>query len=85
MTAVQSHLLDVGAALVKPSGRLLYAVCSLLAEEGRGQGEAFVSRHSAFLPEDSPLTAGRAAGDGLILTPGHDGTDGFFVARWRRP
>ncbi|WP_106639303.1 RsmB/NOP family class I SAM-dependent RNA methyltransferase [Allosphingosinicella vermicomposti] len=85
LTAVQSHLLDIGAGLVKPGGRLVYAVCSLLAAEGRDQASAFVSRHSAFLPEKAPLTAGRAAGDGLILTPGHDGTDGFFVARWRRP
>ena len=27
----------------------------------------------------------RGAGAGVLLTPGHDGTDGFFVARWRRP
>ena len=31
------------------------------------------------------MQAGRAAGPGLLLSPGHDGTDGFFVARWRRP
>jgi 16S rRNA (cytosine967-C5)-methyltransferase len=24
-------------------------------------------------------------GPGRLLTPGHDGTDGFFVARLRRP
>ena len=29
-------------------------------------------------------TAGRAAGPGRLLSPARDGTDGFFVARWRR-
>jgi len=83
LTAVQAHLLDVGAALVKPGGRLVYAVCSLLAEEGREQATAFVTRRSAFVSEAVPIAAGRQAGDGTILTPGRDGTDGFFVARWR--
>ena len=31
------------------------------------------------------MNAGRQAGDGVLLTPARDGTDGFFVARWRRP
>src|SRR5207244_1905547 len=32
--ALQERLLDIGAALVKPGGRLVYAVCSLLSREG---------------------------------------------------
>jgi 16S rRNA (cytosine967-C5)-methyltransferase len=31
--------------------------------------------------EETPFAAGRLDGVGRILTPGHDGTDGFFVAR----
>jgi 16S rRNA (cytosine967-C5)-methyltransferase len=30
------------------------------------------------------LPVGRAHGAGLLLTPGHDGSDGFFFARLRR-
>ena len=84
LVALQAHLLDVAARLVKPGGALVYAVCSLLAEEGRGQAEAFGAR-SAMVPEALPISAGRAAGPGRILSPAHDGTDGFFVARWRAP
>lgn len=81
---LQAYLLDLAAELIRPGGRIVYAVCSLLAEEGRGQADAFSFR-SAMVPEAGPMTAGRAAGSGRILTPAHDGTDGFFVARWRAP
>jgi 16S rRNA (cytosine967-C5)-methyltransferase len=79
---LQSYILDLAAELVRPGGILVYAVCSVLAEEGRGQAEAFGAR-SSMVPETVPIPGGRPAGPGLILTPGHDGTDGFFVARWR--
>ena len=83
-TALQARLLDLAGTLLAPGGILVYAVCSLLAEEGRDQAAAFTAR-SGLLPETVPLKPGRSAGSGLLLTPGHDGTDGFFVARWRRP
>ena len=82
--AAQAALLDLAAELVRPGGRLVYAVCSILVEEGRAQAEAFAAR-SAMVPEAGAISFGRAAGDGRLLTPGHDGTDGFFVARWRAP
>lgn len=81
--ALQARLLDIAADLVRPGGRLVYAVCSLLAEEGRGQAAALTVRSS--LEPQSVVIAGRDAGSGRLLTPGHDGTDGFFVACWRRP
>jgi 16S rRNA (cytosine967-C5)-methyltransferase len=80
----QAYLLDLAWELVRPGGALVYAVCSLLADEGRGQAEAFGARSSA-VPEALPIPGGRAAGPGRLLTPANDGTDGFFVARWRRP
>ena len=84
LTALQARLLDIGAALIKPGGSLVYAVCSLLAEEGSGQAEALTAR-SSLVPEPMPIKAGTPSGTGLLLTPGRDRTDGFFVARWRRP
>ncbi|HVQ08334.1 MAG TPA: RsmB/NOP family class I SAM-dependent RNA methyltransferase [Allosphingosinicella sp.] len=84
LTALQARLLDIGLTLLKPGGLLVYAVCSLLAEEGRGQAEALTGR-SSLVPEPVAIEAGRAAGTGRLLSPGRDGTDGFFVARWRRP
>ena len=79
LRATQAHVLGFGAALVKPGGRLVYAVCSLLEEEGAGQVEAFLATNPGWERLD-PLGAGRVHGPGRRLTPAHDGTDGFFIA-----
>jgi 16S rRNA (cytosine967-C5)-methyltransferase len=85
VTTIQRQLLDIAAELVAPGGHLVYAVCSLFAEEGRAQAEAFGERHSSFVLESLPIEGGRQAEAGRLLTPAHDGTDGFFIARWQRP
>ena len=85
LIAVQQRLLEVAAELVRPGGRLAYAVCSLLSREGAGQIEDFENRHSSWIREETPIAGGRSDGAGRLLTPGHDHTDGFFVARLRRP
>ncbi|MDB5667544.1 MAG: RsmB/NOP family class SAM-dependent methyltransferase [Alphaproteobacteria bacterium] len=84
VVALQARLLDLAAGLVSPGGRLVYVVCSLLAEEGRDQAAA-LSVRSSLEPQPVPLTAGRPAGTGRLLSPAVDGTDGFFVACWTRP
>ncbi len=83
MTALQAHVLDLAAPLVRPGGALVYAVCSLLEPEGPAQIDAFLARHAGWVtpPQDD---AGRPAGYGRILTPAHDGTDGFFFARLQK-
>jgi len=85
VVAVQERLLAIAAELVRPGGRLVYAVCSLLSREGAGQIDGFLARHSSWIREDVPIVGGRRDGAGVLLTPGHDGTDGFFVARLGRP
>ena len=85
VTALQERLLDIAAELVRPGGRLIYAVCSLLSREGAGQIARFQASHSSWISEQSPIPGGREDGLGRLLTPGHDRTDGFFVARLRRP
>jgi 16S rRNA (cytosine967-C5)-methyltransferase len=84
LVGLQSHLLDLAAELVRPGGFLVYAVCSLLREEGRDQAEAF-ARRSALVSEPLAMAGGRPSGPGRLLSPARDGTDGFFVARWRAP
>lgn len=85
--ADQAKLIDIGAQMVAPGGKLLYAVCSIIAREGRVQVDDFLTRNpgwtadGGFLPDD----VGRAAGSGFLLTPGHDGCDGFFLARLTAP
>lgn len=75
LTALQAHLADLGARLLKPGGRLVYAVCSLLPEEGRLQAEALSKTHS-----DLALDVGGAQ----ILRPDRDETDGFFIAGYEK-
>lgn len=84
LVQAQRHLLDVGQALVKPGGALVYIVCSLLDEEGAGQIAAFLGRSPEWRAEPLDLPAGRPHGPGIRLTPARDSTDGFFVARLRR-
>jgi len=81
----QAHILDLGMPLVKPGGTLLYIVCSLLDEEGAGQVDRFLERHPGWKAEPLTLPAGTPRGAGLRLTPAHDRTDGFFVARLKAP
>jgi len=80
----QRRLLSIAAPLVKPGGALVYIVCSLLDEEGASQVTRFLSGHPGWATEQ-PMPFGRERGSGRRLTPLHDATDGFFVARLRRP
>jgi len=83
--ATQSALLDLAAELVRPGGALVHVVCSLLDAEGAGQAQAFLDHHPGWVAEPLSLGAGTPRGSGLRFTPLGDSTDGFFVARMRRP
>jgi 16S rRNA (cytosine967-C5)-methyltransferase len=79
--AVQARLLDLAAGLVRPGGRLVFVTCSLLDTEGADQIDAFLARQPDWRAESPVIGAGTPRGAGLRLSPWHDGTDGFFVAR----
>lgn len=76
---LQQHVLELAAPLVKPGGALVFAVCSLIEQEGADQIAHFLSENPEWRVDR--LTAGRESGSGRILTPAQDGTDGFFFAR----
>jgi 16S rRNA (cytosine967-C5)-methyltransferase len=84
LVALQYRLLELGADLVRPGGSLVYAVCSILSREGAGQVADFLANRSSWVADATPIVGGRLDGVGRLLTPAHDGTDGFFVARLRR-
>jgi len=90
---LQTRLIDHAASLVAPGGRLVYAVCSLEADEGEQVAKAFIARHPEWqiepvaatdLPEGfAPDKVGRVrVRPGTLADRG--GADGFFVARFRR-
>lgn len=81
LAQTQRHVLEVAAALVKPGGRLIYAVCSVLDGEGPDRVNAFLAGRGGWEPEPANLPAGRPRGPGIRLTPFREHTDGFFVAR----
>ncbi|MEH3048070.1 RsmB/NOP family class I SAM-dependent RNA methyltransferase [Sphingomonas adhaesiva] len=83
LVATQRHLLTVGAACVRPGGALVHVVCSLLEAEGADQVDAFLAAHPGWTAEPLALPLGRPHRGGVRLTPAHDGSDGFFVARLR--
>ncbi len=68
LVAVQARLMHIGASLVRPGGRLVYAVCSVLPEEGDAQAKAFA------------IATGAQETARLALSPAAHGCDGFFVA-----
>ncbi len=67
--AAQTKLLDRAVQLAKPNGRIAYAVCSILGQEGDVQMQAFTTRHPGWRMTQSQK-----------FTPARDETDGFFVA-----
>ncbi len=80
LVATQARILDFAAPLLAPGGRLVYATCALTDREGRDQVDPFLTRHPGWRALTPASDAGRAHGAGRLLTPGHDGTDGFFFA-----
>ncbi|MCZ2103624.1 MAG: RsmB/NOP family class I SAM-dependent RNA methyltransferase [Comamonadaceae bacterium] len=98
LTARQTAILTSAARLVKSGGRLVYATCSLLAEENEAIADAFGAAQRDFLPLPAgellaqlkvPNAASLASGgeDGqryMRLWPHRHQTDGFFAAVWQR-
>ena len=82
--AVQDRLLAIAAGLVRPGGRLVFVTCSLLDAEGAERIAAFLSERPDWRAERPDLPLGHERGAGLRLTPGHDDTDGVFIARAAR-
>jgi 16S rRNA (cytosine967-C5)-methyltransferase len=85
--ATQARILDALWATLAPGGRLLYATCSVFAEENERQVDAFVARHGDALREILTFPAGACHRGGQLLPSlpgeGHN-QDGFFYARLRK-
>lgn len=85
LNAKQRDILAGAARLVKTGGRLVYATCSLLAEENEAIVEQFLAAHQDFilLPMSQVLAEQKIdlpMQDYLKLDPRHHQTDGFFAA-----
>lgn len=87
LCARQDALLESVAELVKPGGHIVYAVCSILPEEGEERVARFLDAHPDFSIAEPPDPAVRPflASDNTLRTWPHlHGVDGFFAARLQR-
>ena len=88
LAAVQYEILARASELVRPGGRLVYATCSLLPQENEEQMDRFLARSPGFAPVPLerlwpgllPGVALPCVGPWMSLSPGANGTDGFFCA-----
>ncbi len=85
LTAKQGAILAAAAKLLRPGGRLVYATCSILAEENEEIVNAFLATHADFhrLSAQEVLAAQGIAidcGADMHLSPLKHGTDAFYAA-----
>ena len=90
LTALQTKLIDRAVSWLKPGGRMVYATCSLLPEEGEDIARAAAERTGLSLaqPQAEGLDPQWKTETGLRLRPDHwaesGGIDGFFIARFEK-
>ncbi|PCH61516.1 MAG: 16S rRNA (cytosine(967)-C(5))-methyltransferase [Gammaproteobacteria bacterium] len=84
LIATQGQLLRALWQTLKPGGVLLYATCSILAEENQGQIARFLGETADA--EEIPIKAawGCPMQHGRTILPGEKGMDGFYYARLRK-
>ncbi len=79
LARTQAAILEGVLPLLRPGGRLLYAVCSPHEAEGAAVAA------SVPLPLDPPTELCPEPDGGVRLGPWIDGCDGYQIFRWRRP
>jgi 16S rRNA (cytosine967-C5)-methyltransferase len=86
LAAAQQNLITAAARLLRPGGRLIYAVCSLQGEEGPSQIAASTLTPDPFTEAELTAIPEARTPNGFLRThPGlwadRGGMDGFFAAR----
>lgn len=90
---LQAAMIDHALSILRPGGRLVFATCSLIPDEGEVQVEEALARHPG-LSVERPNLPGTDPGwiteeGGLRLRPDYwadrGGMDGFYMARLRKP
>ncbi|WP_102346987.1 16S rRNA (cytosine(967)-C(5))-methyltransferase RsmB [Bacillus sp. Marseille-P3661] len=90
LASIQLSILDSIAPLLKKGGKLVYSTCTIDPEENDGVVEQFLHSHPEYTYDESlidrmpqhvrPLTKeGR-----LQILPHYFGSDGFFIASFRK-
>lgn len=93
LIGLQEAMFDHALRLLKPGGRMVYATCSLIPDEGECQVDEALTRHPGLqvLPADAPGMEDmwRSSEGGLRLRPDfwedRGGLDGFYMAVLQKP
>jgi 16S rRNA (cytosine967-C5)-methyltransferase len=83
MAAVQLRLLHMLWPSLNPGGVLVYAVCSVIAEEGVDVVQRFLAQQKDASEQKIEADWGEACTTGRRIAPGGD-FDGFYYARLQR-
>lgn len=81
---IQYSILKNSSAYVKSGGVLCYSTCTLNRAENESVVNRFLSETAEFEAEDFKVGTIESRGGMLTLLPNVHGTDGFFVAKFRK-
>ena len=87
ITAIQSKLLDYAAEGVRHEGYLVYATCSVFAEENENIVNDFLKRHEEYriVKFENPLKKGEICENGMFQCDMNIlDSDSMFVAKLQR-
>jgi len=98
LVELQYELLDKGALMVKPGGKLAYMVCSFLAEEGINHTEKFKKQNNFDFSEINMINMWNdtillmngtpypfdTSKNSIVLNPAIHKTDGFYISMFQR-
>jgi 16S rRNA (cytosine967-C5)-methyltransferase len=86
LSQLQQRLLANASSAVKPGGKLIYAVCTLMRSETATVAQAFEKQFPEFEPLalTDPLRPSSSPQLPLQLWPQDHGGNGMFMAAWRR-
>ena len=85
---IQLALLDAAVKVLKQDGKLVYSTCTVDQQENEGTVQAFLNEHpemEAVQLESLPTKLAKKAVNGMLqVFPQDFGSDGFFVAAFRK-
>lgn len=84
LPTLQRAILENAAGCVRPGGVLLYSTCTVNPRENEAITDAFRASHPAFIAEDFTVGTLSSVDGRLTLYPHRHGTDGFYLAKFRR-
>ena len=83
LSGLQQEILAAATAALRPGGTLVYSTCTISPRENEEQ--ALAVGWAADRPSDLPVWDHPSVPEYQQTLPHRDGTDGFFIARLRRP